>query len=185
MAEVKISQLPFIGSSSLTDFSTSVQAGTTWQATNQQVLSLVPTVPGIVFPLSQGGLGANITAINNGVFSTNGSGISQLSTTLPAGLTIPGYATTAGLGAYLPLAGGALTGSVTTTSTLQFKTLQYTTGTISQSGFNLTGSGTAFTSAMNGGWLVPSSGSAQIILNVNSGTSAIMSWPRPTKPCPC
>ena len=46
------------------------------------------------YPLSMGngGTGSAITPINNGVFSTNGSAVGQLSATLPSGLTIPGYA---------------------------------------------------------------------------------------------
>lgn len=46
------------------------------------------------FPVSMGngGTGASITPIPNAVFSSNGSSVGQLSTTLPSGLTIPGYA---------------------------------------------------------------------------------------------
>lgn len=47
------------------------------------------------YPLSMGngGTGSSITPIANGVFSSNGSSVGQLSTTLPSGLLIPGYAT--------------------------------------------------------------------------------------------
>lgn len=46
------------------------------------------------FPLSMGngGTGSSITPIANAVFSTDGSSVGQLSTMLPSGLTIPGYA---------------------------------------------------------------------------------------------
>lgn len=51
-----------------------------------------------------------------------------------------------------------------------FKNLSYTTGTISQSGTVITGSGTTFTSAMSGGWFVPSSGSSQLFYFNNSSS---------------
>lgn len=169
MAEIKISQLPFIGSSLLTDFSTSVQGGTTWQATNLQVLSLMPTVPGIIFPLSQGGLGANITAINNAVFSTNGSGNAQLSTALPAGLTIPGYVTTGSLAAYLPLAGGTMSGDISSPNRYLFQQTSFAT-TLSQTGILATIVGVS--SANVGAYVVPASGSPFTIMRY-LGTSTV------------
>jgi hypothetical protein len=47
------------------------------------------------YPLSMGngGTGSIITPIANAVFSTSAGSVGQLSTTLPSGLTIPGYAT--------------------------------------------------------------------------------------------
>lgn len=168
MAEVKISQLPFIGSSLLSDFSTSVQGGTTWQATNQQILSLIPTVPGLIIPLSKGGTGSNITAINNAVFSTDGSGVSQLSATLPAGLTIPGYATTGSLAAYLPLAGGALVGNVTNTARYLFQPTAFVT-TMSQTGLLATITG--LTSGFATSYVVPATGSAFTILAYQGTTT--------------
>lgn len=47
---------------------------------------------------------SGLSTANNGVLTTNGSGVPSISATLPAGLTIPGY---------LPLTGGTLTGSLT------------------------------------------------------------------------
>src|SRR5271154_6951988 len=73
----------------------------------------------IPVPMSQGGTGANLTASAgslfystashgallatsaNGVLVTNGSGAPSISTTLPSGLTVPGY---------LPLGGGTMAG---------------------------------------------------------------------------
>jgi hypothetical protein len=46
---------------------------------------------------------AALASANNAVLSTNGSGVPSLSTTLPSGLTIPGY---------LPLSGGTMSGQL-------------------------------------------------------------------------
>lgn len=53
-----------------------------------------------------------ITPVNNAVVSTNGSGVPSESTTLPSGLTIPGYALSSDLSSYLSLAGGTMTGDL-------------------------------------------------------------------------
>ena len=49
---------------------------------------------GIGYPVSlaNGGTGASLSAVNNAVFVTSSMGVVSLSTTLPSGLTIPGYA---------------------------------------------------------------------------------------------
>lgn len=80
-----------------------VQSGSTYSDTSfveTEIVVTVGTSPILFtqfsqqYPLSMGngGTGSSITPIANGVFSTNGSSIGQLSTTLPSGLTIPGYA---------------------------------------------------------------------------------------------
>lgn len=48
----------------------------------------------VTFPISlaDGGTGQALSAVDSAVFSTTIAGVSQLSTTLPTGLTIPGYA---------------------------------------------------------------------------------------------
>lgn len=80
-----------------------VQTGTTlasssWVETNPVLTVGTDPIQFIQFsqqyPLSMGngGTGSSITPINSAVFSTTALGVGQLSTTLPAGLTIPGYA---------------------------------------------------------------------------------------------
>lgn len=77
----------------------STQADTSFVET--ELVAVVGTSPILFtqfsqqYPLSlgNGGTGVSLVAVNNAVMSTTAGGVVQLSTTLPAGLTIPGYAT--------------------------------------------------------------------------------------------
>lgn len=83
---------------------TFIQEGTLFGDTSfvqTEIVTTVGTSPVLfvqfsqTYPLSlgNGGTGVSLSAVNNAVFITNGLGVSLLSTTLPSGLTIPGYAT--------------------------------------------------------------------------------------------
>jgi hypothetical protein len=91
------------------------------------------------YPLSMGngGTGASITPISNAVFSTDGSSVGQLSTTLPSGLIIPGYATSGANTNITSMSG--LTGLVRTTATnaVQLGSENTTTPLVLQSGTGL------------------------------------------------
>lgn len=83
---------------------TFIQSGTVYNDTSfvqTEVVTTVGTDPVLFnqfsqqYPLSMGngGTGSSITPIANAVFSSTAGSVGQLSTTLPTGLTIPGYAT--------------------------------------------------------------------------------------------
>lgn len=72
-----------------------------------------------------------ITPVNNAVVSTNGSGVPSESTTLPSGLTIPGYALSAD---YLPLAGGTMSGGIDMGSNALSNVSAITVGNITATG---------------------------------------------------
>ena len=72
----------------------------------------------------------------------------------------------------LPLTGGTMSGNINTPNLLNLTQSTYSTGTISQSGTAVTISGGSFTSNYSGGWLVPSSGTAQRVYY--TGSSSVM-----------
>jgi hypothetical protein len=69
----------------LTCILTSGTTAASWYAEYEQSSLVLP------LSLANGGTGQSFGTVDNAVFSTNGSGAAQLSTTLPSGLTIPGY----------------------------------------------------------------------------------------------
>lgn len=105
------------------------------------------------------------TLITAGNHSTTFTTTGTTSVTFPTSGTL---ATTGNLAAYLPLAGGALTGLVTTNNQFQFVPATVST-TMSQSGILATIVGA--NSTYNGAYVVPASGSPFTIVNYQGTTT--------------
>jgi hypothetical protein len=89
------------------DGSTLQLIGSQFSALPNGILSSISATPN-TFLVRGASTWAGVAPVNNSVLSTNGSGVPSESTTLPSGLTIPGYVTGSGMTSnQLAVAGGA------------------------------------------------------------------------------